>query len=309
MTEEAVKNPAIKQGWARVLLFGAIFIALTLAIAIPAAMLVAGISKEQLQQTPIATLSGLLTGNYLWLMILVELAISVISVGVCRIWLDRRPLLDPGWFADGFAGEAITGIFMGPALLGIVAILLLVTGHVEWTDVVWAPSSLFVSLGLMALIALGEELVFRGYVLGNLMESLPGKWMALIITSVLFAVFHFPNPNINALAFVNLFLAGLLLGINYVYTKNLWFAFFFHLSWNFFAGPVMGFRVSGLMQPSLLQADTRGDLLITGGDFGLEGSILTTCVAVIAFFVLLWAFERKYGSVPAPFGGPATQSV
>ncbi|HEV9037403.1 MAG TPA: CPBP family intramembrane glutamic endopeptidase [Puia sp.] len=307
MTEAIVKKPVIRQGWLRVLIFGALFIILTLLIAIPAAMLVAGIPGDQLKQQPIATLSGLLTGNYLWLMILVELAISVISVGVCRLWLDRRPLVDSGWFADGFTGEAITGIFMGPALLGIVAIVLLLTGHVEWTDVVWAPSSLFVSLGLMALIAFSEELVFRGYVLGNLLETLPNKWVALIIASALFAGFHFPNPSIYALAFVNLFLAGLLLGINYIYTKNLWFSFFFHLSWNYFAGPIMGFHVSGLAQPSLLQADTKGDLLITGGDFGLEGSILTTCVAVIAFFVLLWAFERKYASAPAPPLTPSTQ--
>lgn len=304
MTEEIVKNPVIRQGWLRVLLFGAVFILLTLIIAIPAAMLVAGVPEDQLKQQPIATLSGLLTGNYLWLMILSELAISVISVCICRIWLDRRPLPDPGWFADGFAGEAITGIFMGPALLGIVAIVLLVTGHMEWADVVWAPSSLFVSLGLMALIAFSEELVFRGYILGNLLESLPNKWVALIVTSALFAAFHFPNPGVYALAFVNLFLAGLLLGINYIYTKNLWFSFFFHLSRNFFSGPILGFHVSGLAQPSLLQADTKGDLLITGGDFGLEGSILTTCVAVIAFFVLLWAFERKYASAPAPALSP-----
>jgi membrane protease YdiL (CAAX protease family) len=306
MTEEIAKKPVIRQGWLRVLLFGACFIVLTLLIAIPATMLVAGVTEDQIKQQPIATLSGLLTGNYLWLMILVELAISVISVGIFRLWVDRQPLIGSGWFAEGFGNEAITGFFMGPALLGIVALVLLFTGHVEWTDVVWAPSPLFVSLGLMALIAFSEELVFRGYILGNLLESAPNKWVALIITSVLFAAFHFPNPNIYALAFVNLFLAGLLLGINYIYTKNLWFAFFFHLSWNYFAGPILGFHVSGLTQPSLLQADTKGDMLITGGDFGLEGSILTTCVAVIAFFILLWAFERKYASAAATSYSPAT---
>lgn len=268
-------------------------------IAIPAAILVAGVPAGQLKQQPIATLSGLLTGNYLWLMILVELAISVISVGICRIVLDRRPLTDPTWFASGFVNEAVTGIFMAPALLGIVALVLLLTGHVEWTDVVWAPSTLFVSLGLMALIAFSEELVFRGYILGNLLESSPNKWVALVVSSILFAAFHFPNPDIDALALANLFLAGLLLGINYIFTKNLWYSFFFHLAWNYFSGPVLGFHVSGLSQPSLLQTDIKGDLLITGGDFGLEGSILTTCVAVIAFFILVWAFERKYVASPA----------
>jgi hypothetical protein len=149
----------------------------------------------------------------------------------------------------------------------------------------------------MALIAFSEELVFRGYILDNLMESFSNKWVALIISSVLFAAFHFTGPGIHTLAFLNLFLAGLLLGVNFLYTRNLWFSFFFHLSWNFFQGPILGFRVSGLVFPSLLQTETKGDLFITGGDFGLEGSILTTLTAFIAFFVIAWAFERKYNSV------------
>lgn len=309
MTDEGKKDPVIRQGWLRVLLFGVSYIVLTLLIAIPAALLVAGVPADQLEDHPIAALAGLLTGNYLWLMILVELAISVISVVIFRVFIDRRRPVGSWWSPEGFTGEAVTGLFMGPTLLGIVSLLLLLSGHLAWTDIVWDPSSLFVSFGLMALIAFSEELVFRGYVLGNLLESLPNKWVALVISAILFAGFHFPNPSIYALAFVNLFLAGLLLGINYIYTKNLWFSFFFHLSWNFFQGPLLGFHVSGLTQPSLLQADTKGDLLITGGDFGLEGSILTTVVAVIALLILAWAFERKYVSTTVKEGAPGDMAA
>ncbi|HVS95804.1 MAG TPA: CPBP family intramembrane glutamic endopeptidase [Puia sp.] len=299
MTEETIKNPVIRRGWLRVLLFGACFIVLTLLIAIPAALLVAHVPADQLEHQPIAALSGLLTGDYLWLMILVELVVSLVSVGVFRKWVDRGPGIAEGWSPEGFTNEGLTGLFMGPAVMGVVALILFATRHLEWTDIVWTPSPLFVSLGMMALIAFSEELVFRGYVLDHLMGSIRNKWVALAVSAALFSAFHFPNPSIYALAFVNLFLAGLLLGINYIYTKNLWFSFLFHLSWNFFAGPILGFHVSGLSQPSLLQAESNGDLLITGGDFGLEGSILTTVVATIAFFVLAWAFERKYSASPA----------
>ncbi|HEX3933351.1 MAG TPA: CPBP family intramembrane glutamic endopeptidase [Puia sp.] len=297
MSEAIIKNPVIRQGWLRVLLFGAVFCTLTLLLAIPAALLLAGVTIDQLKSNLLDTLEGLLSGNYLWLMILVEFAIAVVSVGCFRLWIDRRGLKDLGWSPDGFTGEAVIGLFMGPAVMGIAAFLMLVSGHLEWTDIVWDPSSLFVSLGLMALIAFSEELVFRGYILDNLMESFSNKWVALIISSVLFAAFHFTGPGIHTLAFLNLFLAGLLLGVNFLYTRNLWFSFFFHLSWNFFQGPILGFRVSGLVFPSLLQTETKGDLFITGGDFGLEGSILTTLTAFIAFFVIAWAFERKYNSV------------
>jgi hypothetical protein len=223
----------------------------------------------------------------------------VVSVGIFRLWIDRKGLKGLGWSPEGFTGEAVIGLFMGPAVMGVAALLMWWSGHVAWVDIAWDPSSLFVSLGLMALIAFSEELVFRGYVLANLMESFSNKWVALILSSVLFAGFHFTGPGIHTLAFLNLFLAGCLLGVNYLYTRNLWFSFFFHLSWNFFQGPILGFRVSGLAFPSLLVTETKGDLFITGGDFGLEGSILTTVTAFIAFFLVAWAFERKYNSAGA----------
>jgi len=107
------------------------------------------------------------------------------------------------------------------------------------------------------------------------------------------------NPGIHPLAFANLFLAGLLLGINYIYSRNLWFSFLFHLSWNFFQGPILGFRVSGLSLPPLLVAEPKGDLFITGGEFGLEGSILITIVSVITLCVLGLILEKKYAVSPA----------
>lgn len=308
MSDQVIKNPVIRQGWLRVLLFGVAFCVLTLLIAIPVVILVAGVTTDELKTQLLPTLESLLTGSNLWLMILLEFAIGVISVGLFRLFIDRRGLRDLGWSPEGFTGEAVIGLFMGPAVLGIAALLMLVSGHLEWTDIVWDPSSLFVSLGLMALIAFSEELVFRGYVLDNLMQSFPNKWVALIISAALFAAFHFTSPEIYPLAFVNLFLAGLLLGVNYLYTRNLWFSFFFHLSWNFFQGPILGFRVSGLVFPSLLQSETKGDLFITGGDFGLEGSILTTVTAFITLFVVAWAFERKYNAPLVSGSGASSTS-
>ncbi|HEX9513405.1 MAG TPA: CPBP family intramembrane glutamic endopeptidase [Puia sp.] len=296
MSDQAIKNPRIKQGWLRVVLFGVAFVLITLLVAIPAVLIIVGMKKEDLQADPIHTLASLLTGNNLWLMLLLECLISLISVWIFRIFVDRKSFSSLGWETTGYGTESAAGLFMGPALLGISALLLLLSGHLQWTDVSWDPQSLFISLGLLALIAFSEELVFRGYILNNLLDTFRNKWIALGISAVLFAAFHSSNPGINSLAFVNLFLAGLLLGINYIYTKNLWYSVLFHLSWNFFQGPLLGFRVSGLNLPSLLVAETKGDLMLTGGDFGLEGSVLNMTVSIIAILVLAWAFERKYNS-------------
>ena len=317
MSDQAIKNPRIKQGWLRVVLFGGCFCLITLLIAIPAVLLIAGVRREDLQSDPIHTLSGLLSSNYLWLMLVLECVISLVTVVIFRWLVDRKSLQSLGLGLDGYWTEAVTGLLMGPALLGISSLLMLFSGHLEWTDIVWDGTQLFISLGLMVLIAGSEELVFRGYILSNLLDSLDApagtltaatgngraaannatnKYIALAISALLFAAFHATNPGIHTLAFANLFLAGMLLGVNYIYTRNLWFSFLFHISWNFFQGPLLGFRVSGLTLPSVLQVETKGDLFITGGDFGLEGSILNTVVSLTAFLILTWAFRRKYQS-------------
>jgi len=297
MSHQVTKNPVIRQGWLRVLLFCCCFGIVSLLFAIPTAFILIGTDPLQWKDRLAPAIADLQTGNYLWLAVLMETVISLVSVCIFRFWIDRRSFMDLGWRGLGdYQNEALTGLFMGPALMGLASVLILVSGHLEWTDIVFDPSSLFISLGFMLLIAFSEELVFRGYILGNLMESFPNKWIALGISALLFACFHLSYPGLHTLAFANLFLAGLLLGINYIYTKNLWFSTLFHFSWNFFQGPILGFKVSGVTLPSLLQAEPKGDLFITGGDFGLEGSILNTAISLISLLILAWAFEKKYNA-------------
>lgn len=121
----------------------------------------------------------------------------------------------------------------------------------------------------MALVAFAEELVFRGYILNNLLQSM-NKWTALIISSLLFTLFHLSNPDISLLALLNIFLSGLMLGINYIFTKNLWFAILLHFSWNFYEGPILGYKVSGLTLESLLQQELTGNPILTGENSALR---------------------------------------
>ena len=79
----------------------------------------------------------------------------------------------------------------------------------------------------------------------------------------------------------------------YIYTRNLWFAIFFHLSWNFLQGPVLGFPVSGLKLPALLQVTITGEDLLTGGKFGFEGSIIQSLLFLVANIILFFYYRRR----------------
>ena len=76
---------------------------------------------------------------------------------------------------------------------------------------------------LFTIVSLNEEIAIRGYILHNLSSSF-NKYVALIISSLVFMIMHLGNPNIGILPLVNLFLAGIFLGIYTIHKNNLWFA-------------------------------------------------------------------------------------
>jgi membrane protease YdiL (CAAX protease family) len=88
--------------------------------------------------------------------------------------------------------------------------------------------SLLLGVAVMIVVAFVEELLFRGYLLNNLLQSV-NKWGALSITAALFSLFHGSNPDISLFAVVNIFLAGILLGVNYIFTRISGSAFSFIL--------------------------------------------------------------------------------
>jgi membrane protease YdiL (CAAX protease family) len=274
-----MQQPLMKQGWLRALLF-----------------LIAYLLFLIFTGTIIAFLSlavPAIASQPVYLSIFINLVASLAMVFLFRKLIDKASIRSLGLDWKGFARERSIGCLTGVFLCLVIALVLWVMQLLQWYVEDIPVQGLFTSLIIMIAVALAEELVFRGYVLNNLMQSMKPQ-AALLLSAILFAILHSLNPNFNLTAFLNILLAGLLLGINYIFTRNLWFSIMLHLSWNFIQGPVLGFKVSGLELPTLLQQNLRGSILLTGGEFGLEASWLTLIVFAIAipFFYLL--FHKKY---------------
>ena len=102
---------------------------------------------------------------------------------------------------------------------------------------------------------------------------------------------HAANPNIELIGFVDLFLAGILLGLSYIYTKNLWFPIALHFSWNFFQAH-FGFNVSGQDSYSFIEFTIPEANLLNGGAFGFEGSYLSIILQLFTIFGI-WHYYHK----------------
>lgn len=135
--------------------------------------------------------------------------------------------------------------------------------------------------------ALHEELVFRGYPYQVLRRF--NRPLAIGASSLLFAGLHTGNDDVTALALVNIFLGGVILALAYERYQRLWMPIGLHFTWNLMSGPILGYDVSGFTSSrSLLLAVVRGPALLTGGAFGIEGSILMTGMEIVTIGVLSW---------------------
>ncbi len=278
------KQPLIKQGWLRVFVFLVAYVLLLISSGVVLQLITLATSKEN-------TIPNFYVG------ILLNFLLSVLLVLVFTKLVNRSSLSTLGLQWKTIERERWIGLIVGIFLSCFIATVLWLLQLVQWfTDKVDA-AGLAIALGLMLIVAIGEELVFRGYLLGNMMQS-SSKEAALVFSALVFAILHSLNPNFNLTAFINIFLAGLLLGINYIFTRNLWFGILLHFSWNFFQGSVLGFPVSGLQLSSLLQQNSSGSILLTGGEFGLEASWLTTFAFTAAIFTLYTLFTKKYKALP-----------
>jgi membrane protease YdiL (CAAX protease family) len=135
--------------------------------------------------------------------------------------------------------------------------------------------------------ALFEETVFRGYVLKRLTEA-AGFPVAACITSLLFGLAHLSSGFDGGLALVNAVLIGGILALSVRLTGSLWWAIGFHAAWDWVESWLLGAADSGLRaQGALLQADSIGPTLMSGGGSGPEGSLLTFVVGLVGLIILV----------------------
>ena len=292
------KRPLIKQGWLRALIF-----------------LLPWLGVAYLFDTGASKTIGYLWGNEAAEMggnlpTIVRFFIAAIgSTVVVWLWrklIDRRSFTSLGFQYKNFEIDAWIGFFTAPVLLGIGTLLLAFLSYLQFSTFQIDAEQLLLEAVLMLIIAYSEEVVVRGYLLNNLLQSM-NKWAALSVTALFFGLLHLGNPDATALSIINILAAGFLLGVNYIYTKNLWFGMLFHFSWNFFQGPVFGYEVSGLQFSGIFQQNLTGPQIWTGGSFGFEGSLLCPVLTIAATVIYIFYFSKKYPShplaAPAPFFG------
>jgi membrane protease YdiL (CAAX protease family) len=199
-------------------------------------------------------------------------------------YIDKEPFMNMGFEIKGKRNDIILGMTLGLFMMAVGYLVLSWLGEIQFLKINYELSSIIWLFILFIGVSILEETFVRGYVLKNLLKSF-NPIISLVISSGIFSLLHFLNPNVNYLALTELFIGGIALGISYVYTRNLWFPFAFHLSWNFFQ-VIFGFNVSGMDTYSLIEFEIFEPNSLNGGDFGFEGSYLSIIFTLIIIYFL-----------------------
>jgi uncharacterized protein len=227
---------------------------------------------------------------------LVIMGLTVIGVflvvWIFRKAIDKKSIKSLGFSFQNGPRSLLYGLLFALVIIGGGTLLLYATGYINLQHAGSGTGSIALSFLLFILVAFNEEIVMRGYVLNTLMGAM-NKYLALFISAIFFAAGHTLNPNVSFLGVTNIFLAGILLGAAYIYTRNLWFPISLHLFWNFIQGPVLGYEVSGTTSNGIFKVVDTGSQLINGGTFGFEGSLICTLLMIPAIILVVWHQQRR----------------
>ena len=211
-------------------------------------------------------------------------------IAACMVLGFRKlPFSGLGLSLKGWGRSLLRGALFVVFLYVVGFGLSLLLGAVEVVGFLFSPISLLVSLLLYFFVAVTEEVIGRGFILGRMLDGGINKFVALFISAVLFSLMHLFNPNFAFVPFLNIMVAGCFLGASYIYTRNLCFPIALHWFWNWIQGSVLGYKVSGneFSNKNLLILHFPEENLINGGTFGFEGSILCSLLLVLGTVIIL----------------------
>ena len=211
---------------------------------------------------------------------------------VLALWVvlyERRSILSVGLRDRRGVQRFLTGFVGGLVLFGAALLLMVLfagyDGNATQGHTTTGSAAIWIVLSLIPVWivqASTEEIVVRGYLLQWHGIKLTNGWVAVILPSILFAVVHL---DFHPLVLINIFLFGLLFSFLSLATGSIWLAAGIHTAWNMAQSNIFGIHGDSSARDVTVftfGSDSDTSAVLTGGDYGPEGSVLTTVLLAVA---------------------------
>ncbi|MCQ2375646.1 MAG: CPBP family intramembrane metalloprotease [Salinivirgaceae bacterium] len=190
--------------------------------------------------------------------------------------------------------QIFVGFGLGACFITVCTLTLVMMGCYKVDQYQFSHYGLVNLLIMNLIIAVNEEILFSG-IFFRYIDARFGYIPALIISAIMFGIVHFWNDNATIWTSVALgFEAGLLYTSTFKYYGSLWIPIGIHWAWNLFEESVYGFAVSGVYDTEVFRfiiPKLKGPDILTGGSFGLEGSIVTV---FLGLFASIWYISKYF---------------
>ena len=184
--------------------------------------------------------------------------------------------------------------------LAVSGVLLLTKGHWDNTSMssseTWAVvTGAVFYYGLATGIV--EEVIFRGIIM-SVLEYRWNKRIAILVPSVFFGALHILGNKLDILSIIQLLAAGTVVGILFSLVTyesgSIWCSALIHGIWNtIMIGGILNIGVEADERSLFSYVLDSKSFLITGGDFGVEASIISVIAYLMVIILALFLLKRR----------------
>lgn len=253
------------------------------------AMNIVGVSENHLQDYNLAQSRELMGKNLFLIVNLFPFIIQFFVMFFAIKYIHQRPMLSLVTARPTFDWKRF---FFSFSLFGIVLGLgltytLLTTDTTKWnfnSETFWMLMGL--SFFVLPLQTAFEELMFRGYILQGSINLLKKPIASILISSFLFAILHFENPEVNKLGeilIVYYFVSGVFMSLLTVLDDGLELSLGFHTVNNIF-GTLILTNNWQVFQTDALLMDTSEPVI--GWDLWV--------IVLVVYPLMLFIFHKVY---------------
>lgn len=191
----------------------------------------------------------------------------------------------------------ITAILLPIAVSGVLLCFpgQLIKNNINTSKIAYIIVFAIFRLGLSAGIV--EEMVFRGMIMKALDKRF-GKMTAIILPSFIFALMHLISAKMNIVSILQLIVAGTSVGIMFsliVYESgSIWCSAIVHGIWNVvMIGGILTFDNAYHERAVYFYKLSSESIILTGGEFGIESSIVSVLGFIVVIALTLYLMKRK----------------
>jgi len=236
-------------------------------------------------------MSKLLGANLFLLLMLVSFAFGLVAIFITSKTIHKQGIVELTTSRNKIDWGRITFSFLLWAILSIILIgldiFLTPEGYVFNFDLEAFLVLAVIAILLIPLQTSFEEYFLRGYLMQGIGLLAKNRWVPLVITSLIFGLLHFANPEVGKLGYgIMVFYigTGFFLGILTLMDEGLELALGFHAANNLTTALLVTADWTAFQTNSIYKDVSEPEL---GWDVFIP--------VLVIYPILLWVFSKKYG--------------